>query len=73
MSDDTYTIGTLMDALQALRHQHPAVFRGNTITDVVAELADGSYPAPGDLLNIKAVKFDPMTGKVHLVVEDDVE
>jgi hypothetical protein len=68
MSDDqTYTIHTLMEGLESLRAQHPH-FQGNTITDVVVELDGVHAYDPGDVLNIKAIKYNPLTGKVHLVV-----
>jgi hypothetical protein len=73
-NNQTYNDLTLREGITSLMAQHPALHLAALgDVDVVVELADGSHPQPGDLLNIKAVKFDTRTGMIHLVVEEMYE
>jgi hypothetical protein len=68
-SDLTYPASVLMQSLEALLINHPMLDSRNV--DVVVELCgnDGTF-APGDLLGIKSITFNVLTGKIHLLVEE---
>jgi hypothetical protein len=65
----TYNVKDLFESVEALVKEHPMMDVPSSI-EVVAELAEGNYPVPGDILDIVSIKFNPQTGYVHLKVAE---